>query len=115
MAGSFISGRVSDCHRDRSVKDDPGSIRHAERRLHLQISEMLVSLFGVPMYAWFVDKHIHIAGVIVSISIGTMIISFAFSTWCCESMAKLLPVHCLSRIRNDLSLHHNDQLSDRKR
>ena len=114
VVGSLISGRVSDYHRGQVVKDNSGSIPHADRRLHIRIPGKLVSLSGVLMYGWFVDKHIHVAGVVVSISIGSMLTLFALATWCCESMAKLFPVHCPSHVRNDLGLHHNDQLFDRK-
>ena len=80
VAGSLISGRVSDYHRRHFTKENPGSIPHAERRLHIQIPGMLVSLSGVLMYGWFVDKHIHVAGVIISTSIGTIVTPFPFVT-----------------------------------
>ena len=72
----MISGRVSDYHRRQFVKNNPGSIPHAEHRLHLQIPGILVSLAGVLMYGWFVDKHIHVAGIIISTSIGMMVTPF---------------------------------------
>ena len=114
VAGSLISGRVSDYHRRQFVKNNPGSIPHAEHRLHLQILGTLVSLSGVLMYGWFVDKHIHVAGVIISTSIGTIFTAFPFAMQRCGSMAKLLPLHCPSCIRNDMGLHYDNQLPDRK-
>ena len=70
MAGSLISGRVSDRHRSQYVKNNPDSPPHPEHRLHLQIPGMLVSLSGILMFGWFVHFHIHVAAVIISTAIG---------------------------------------------
>lgn len=70
MAGSLISGRVSDYHRSLLVKKNPDETPHPERRLHLQIPGMLVCMSGILMYGWFAQIHIHVAAVIVSTAIG---------------------------------------------
>ena len=70
MAGSLISGRVSDYHRSHYVKNHPDQPPHPEYRLHLQIPGMLVSLSGILMYGWFVHFRIHVASIIVSTAIG---------------------------------------------
>ncbi|KAI4123481.1 MAG: hypothetical protein LQ338_004257 [Usnochroma carphineum] len=70
MAGSLLSGRISDFHRARFVKRSPDSPPHAEHRLHLQIPGVIVSLSGTLMYGWFVHFHVHVAAVLVSTGIG---------------------------------------------
>lgn len=70
MAGSLISGRVSDYHRSRLVMKDPDRTPHPERRLHLQIPGILVAMSGILMYGWFVNFRIHVAAVIISTAIG---------------------------------------------
>lgn len=72
MAGSLLSGRISDFHRSRFVKSNPDSLPHAEHRLHLQIPGVLISLSGVLMYGWFVHFRIHVAAVIVSTGVGKL-------------------------------------------
>ena len=70
MAGSLISGRVSDYHRSQYLKHNLNSSPHPEHRLNLQIPGMLISLSGILMFGWFVHFHIHVAAVIISTAIG---------------------------------------------
>lgn len=71
VAGSIISGRVSDFHRSRFMKNSPDQTPpHPEHRLHLQIPGILTSAAGVLMYGWFVHHRIHVASVIISTSLG---------------------------------------------
>ena len=70
MAGSLISGRVSDYHRSQSVRKNPDYPPHPEHRLHLQIPGMLVSLSGILMFGCFVHFRVHVAAVIISTAIG---------------------------------------------
>lgn len=70
MAGSLISGRVSDYHRSLFVQNNPDHPPHPEHRLHLQIPGMLVSLSGILMFGWFIHFRVHVASVIISTAIG---------------------------------------------
>ena len=107
MAGSLISGRVSDYHRSRLVKAYPDQTPHPERRLHLQIPGILVAMSGILMYGWFIYFHIHVAGVIVSTAIGKRLPM----TFIMVSRLKLL-FH--SGVWYDLGFHHHDKLLDRE-
>ncbi|KAL8926662.1 MAG: hypothetical protein Q9208_002736 [Pyrenodesmia sp. 3 TL-2023] len=80
MAGSLISGRVSDRHRALFVKNNPGSPPHAEHRLHLQIPGMLISLGGILMYGWFVHFRIQVGAVIVSTGVAAFGMTWVFIT-----------------------------------
>jgi MFS family permease len=80
VAGSLISGRVSDHHRSAFVKNNSNDLPHPEHRLHLQIPGVLISLSGVLMYGWFVHFHIHVASVIVAASIAAFGMTWVFIT-----------------------------------
>lgn len=80
VAGSVISGRVSDHHRSLFVKNNPEHPPHPEHRLHLQIPGVLISLSGVLMYGWFVHFHIHASSVIVAASIAAFGMTWVFIT-----------------------------------
>ena len=70
MAGSLLSGRLSDLHRSHSLKLHPSNSPHPEHRLHLQLPGVLLSLSGILMYGWLVHFHIHVTAVLVSTAIG---------------------------------------------
>lgn len=72
MAGSLISGRVSDFHRSRFTKSHEQGSLLPEHRLRLQIPGMLVCLSGVLMYGWFVHFRVHVASVLISTAIGKL-------------------------------------------
>jgi MFS family permease len=80
VAGSLISGRISDYHRSTFVKNNSNDLPHAEHRLHLQIPGVLISLSGVLMYGWFVQFHIHVASVIVAASMAAFGMTWVFIT-----------------------------------
>lgn len=81
VAGSIISGRVSDFHRSRFMKNSPDQTPpHPEHRLHLQIPGILTSAAGVLMYGWFVHHRIHVASVIISTSLAAFGMTWVFIT-----------------------------------
>jgi MFS family permease len=80
IAGSMISGRISDYHHGRHVDSESKTSPHPEHRLHLQIPGILVSLSGVLMYGWFVHFKIHVAAVIVASSIAAFGMTWVFIT-----------------------------------
>ncbi|KAL6720624.1 Dityrosine transporter 1 [Lecanora helva] len=80
MAGSLISGRVSDRHRSLYLKNNSDISPHPEHRLHLQIPGVLVSLSGILMFGWFVHFRIHVAAVIVSTGIASFGMTWVFIT-----------------------------------
>ncbi|KAF2848075.1 MFS general substrate transporter [Plenodomus tracheiphilus IPT5] len=80
VAGSLISGRVSDYHRSQFVKNNPDNPPHPEHRLHLQIPGVLISLSGILMYGWFVHYHIHVASVIIASSLAAFGMTWVFIT-----------------------------------
>lgn len=80
VAGSLISGRVSDYHRSQYVKSNPDTPPHPEHRLHLQIPGVLISLSGILMYGWFVHYRIHVASVIVASSLAAFGMTWVFIT-----------------------------------
>lgn len=80
MAGSMISGRISDYHLRTYNKLHPDNPAHPERRLHLQIPGIVVSLSGVLMFGWFAHFHIHVSSVIISSSIAAFGMTWVFIT-----------------------------------
>ncbi|MCJ1380009.1 Dityrosine transporter 1 [Xylographa soralifera] len=80
VAGSLISGRVSDWHRGVFTKRYPNTPIHPERRLHLQIPGILVSLSGILMYGWFNNFHVSAAGVIIAAAIAAFGMTWVFIT-----------------------------------
>jgi len=80
VAGSLISGRVSDYHRARFLKRNAESSLIPERRLHLQIFGMMLSLSGVLMFGWFCHFRIHVATVLVSASLVSFGMTWVFIT-----------------------------------
>ncbi|KAI9765798.1 MAG: Dityrosine transporter 1 [Geoglossum simile] len=80
VAGSMTSGRLSDLHRSRSMKNNKDCPPDPEHRLHLQFPGMLLSLTGVIMYGWFVCYRIHVASVIVASSLTAFGMTWVFIT-----------------------------------
>lgn len=80
MAGSTISGRISDYQLRTYNKLHPDNPAHPERRLHLQIPGIVVSLSGVIMFGWFAHFHIHVSSVIISSSIAAFGMTWVFIT-----------------------------------
>lgn len=75
VAGSMISGRVSDLHLRIYKRRHPDAAPNPERRLRLQIPGIVLSLTGVLLYGWFCDFHIHVVGVIVATGIVNLPVS----------------------------------------
>lgn len=80
MAGSVISGRISDYHLRTYNKQHPDNPAHPERRLHLQFPGIVVALFGVLMFGWLSHFHIHVSSVIIASSIAAFGMTWVFIT-----------------------------------
>ncbi|MCJ1257911.1 Dityrosine transporter 1, partial [Lignoscripta atroalba] len=80
VLGSLTSGRISDYHRSLYVKRNPDAPPHPERRLHLQIPGMLVSLSGILMYGWLCHFHVHVASVLVASALAAFGMTWVFIT-----------------------------------
>lgn len=76
----MISGRISDYHLRTYNKLHPDNPAHPERRLHLQIPGIFVSLSGVLMFGWLSHFHIHVSSVIISSSIAAFGMTWVFIT-----------------------------------
>lgn len=70
VAGSMISGRVSDLRLRIYTRRNPDAAPNPERRLRLQIPGIMLSITGVMLFGWFCDFQIHVVGVIVANAIG---------------------------------------------
>ena len=79
VAGSMISGRVSDFHLRVYTQRNPGTAPNPERRLRLQIPGIVLSIIGVLLFGWFCEFHIHVAGIITANSIGIFCTSINLS------------------------------------
>lgn len=66
VAGSLISGHVSDFSRAQMMKKSSSAAYIPERRFSIQLFGLLVSMAGVLMYGWCVDRQVHVAAVFVA-------------------------------------------------
>lgn len=76
----MISGRISDYHLRTYNKLHAENPAHPERRLHLQIPGIVVSLSGVLMFGWLSHFQIHVSSVIISSSIAAFGMTWVFIT-----------------------------------